>query len=119
LNRPYDEQGPARVRLETEAIELILNGVVLARVNLLWSDAIEIENSQNPFEERRAGIARWKEFASITIENTAAVRMRAKVIATRGVKPLDALHIASAVEGSASHFLTVDDGILKKRDRLR
>jgi hypothetical protein len=44
---------------------------------------------------------------------------RARGLALEGFKPLDALHVASAAAGGASHFLTVDDGILKKRERVK
>jgi len=107
------------VRLEAEAIELILNAVVESRVSLLWSDTHDVENEQNPFEERRTGIARWKSSAVAIIRDAPDLRQRARALAIDGFKPLDALHVASAVAGAASHFLTVDDGILKKRERVR
>ena len=119
LNRPYDDQTAARVRLEAEAVELILNGVVESRVSLLWSDTLDTESEQNPFEERRTGIARWKKSASAIIRDAPSIREQARSLALDGFKPLDALHVASAVAGGASHFLTVDDGILNKRDRVR
>lgn len=119
LNRPYDDQTAPRVRLETEAIELILNSVAKERINLLWSDTLDTENEQNPFDERRTGIGRWKDFASTTVQDTEDIRERARAIVDNGVKPLDALHIASAVAGGAGHFLTVDDGVLKKREHVR
>lgn len=118
LNRPYDDQAVPRVRLEAEAIELILNAVAGARISLLWSDILDIENQQNPFEERRTGIARWKDAAAAIIQDAPDLRERARALALDGFKPLDALHVASAAAGGASHFLTVDDGILKKRERV-
>ena len=119
LNRPYDDQAAPRVRLEAEAIELILSAVAGARISLLWSDILDIENQQNPFEERRTGIARWKNTAAAIIQDARDLRERARALALDGFKPLDALHVASAAAGGASHFLTVDDGILKKRERVR
>jgi predicted nucleic acid-binding protein len=119
LNRPYDDQAAPRVRLEAEAIELVLNAVVEARISLLWSETLDTENEQNPFEERRTGIARWKDSATSIIHDAPALRDRARALAADGFKPLDALHLASAATGGASHFLTVDDGILKKRGRVR
>lgn len=118
LNRPYDDQSAPRVRLEAEAIELILNAVVEGRINLVWSDMLDTENEQNPFEERRTGIARWKNSAAAMIQDAPAIRERARALASDGFKPLDALHLASAAAGKASHFLTVDDRILNKRGRV-
>ena len=53
LNRPYDDQTAPRVRLEAEAIEMILAAVVNLRIKLLWSEVLDTENEQNPFAERR------------------------------------------------------------------
>jgi len=117
LNRPYDDQAAPRVRLEAEAIELILNAVVESRIRLLWSNALDVENEQNPFEERRTGIARWKEAAAALVMDAPELRARAQRLVLDGFKPLDALHLASAAAGRASHFLTVNDGILKKREK--
>jgi predicted nucleic acid-binding protein len=119
LNRPYNDQAAPRVRLEAEAIELILNAVAEGRVKLLWSDTLDTENKQNPFEERRTGIMLWKEIASAVIQDAPSLRERARATAANGIKSLDALHIASAVAGQASHFVTVDDAILNKRQSMR
>ena len=35
---------------------------------------------------------------------------------TVGLKPIDALHVACAIELKCDYFLTVDKGILKKAD---
>jgi hypothetical protein len=118
LNRPYDDQAAPRVRLEAEAIELVLNAVFEARISLLWSETLDTENEQNPFEERRTGIGRWKENAMAVVHDAPALRDRARALVIGGFKPLDSLHLASAVIGGASHFLTVDDGILNKRGRV-
>jgi hypothetical protein len=119
LNRPYNDQAAPRVRLEAEAIELILNAVAGKRISLLWSAIMDAENEQNPFEERRAGIRRWRDAAVAIIQDSPDLRAQARALALGGFKPLDALHVASAAMGKAGHFLTVDDWILKKRDRVR
>ena len=99
-------------------MELILKAVVEARISLLWSDTIDTENEQYPFEERRTGIARWKNSAAAIVQDAPEIRARARALAADGFKPLDALHLASAAAGGASHFLTVDDKILNKGARF-
>ncbi|HET6762330.1 MAG TPA: PIN domain-containing protein, partial [Longimicrobiaceae bacterium] len=42
------------------------------------------------------------------------VQARAQAYGTRGIKPLDALHLASAVEGGADFFCTCDDKLMKR-----
>jgi len=119
LNRPYDDQTAPRVRLEAEAIEMILAAVVNLRIKLLWSEVLDTENEQNPFAERRIGVARWKDCAAGMVLYAAELSARARALTIEGLKSLDALHVASAVTGGASHFLTVDDGILRRRERVR
>jgi len=38
-----------------------------------------------------------------------------RVLEKNGIKPLDALHIACAIEAKCDYFITVDKGILKKK----
>jgi predicted nucleic acid-binding protein len=45
---------------------------------------------------------------------TADIVQRAKNIERKGIKPVDALHIASAEAIQAIYFLTTDDEIIKK-----
>ena len=51
--------------------------------------------------------------------DAADIRQRARALTVDGFMALDALHLASAAAGGASHFLTVDDKILNKRGRMR
>lgn len=119
LNRPYDDQSAPRVRLEAEAIDLILKAVAQRRLDIIWSVILDLENNQNPFEERRAAIEQWKLVALANVPDSAEVRNRARELHAHGFKPLDALHLACAISAQASHFLTVDDRILNKRQHVR
>jgi len=40
--------------------------------------------------------------------------VRARVLEQGGIKPLDALHVASAEAGNAAYFCTCDDRLLKR-----
>jgi predicted nucleic acid-binding protein len=45
---------------------------------------------------------------------TEAVQQRAREYQARGINPLDALHLASAVEVGADYFCTCDDKFLRR-----
>ena len=81
-------------------------------VELIWSYILEIENQQNPHDERRLAIHKWKKLSNIKIVETANILANANRLSTFGIKPKDALHVASAMEGKADCFLTTDDKLL-------
>ena len=62
-NRPYDEQGQLRVRLETEAkmaIQVLMRASVLEYV---WSDMLVSEARRNPSKDKRKKILAWCDLA--------------------------------------------------------
>ncbi|MEQ8171367.1 MAG: PIN domain protein, partial [Candidatus Eremiobacterota bacterium] len=67
FNRPFDNQIPIRIKLETEAKLYIQEEVINGSIELVWSYILEYENSQNPFEYRRNAINLWKKIATIEI----------------------------------------------------
>ena len=58
FNRPFDDQGYIRIRLETESKLFIQERIKQGKVDLVWSYILDIENDQNPFEEKRSAIKR-------------------------------------------------------------
>ena len=114
FNRPFDDQGQVRVRLETEAKLEIQRRVKDKELELAWSYMLDHENRANPFEERREVIAPWKRAATVDVAETSDVLLRAKEIASRGIQPSDSLHIACAIAAGSAFFLTTDDLIVKK-----
>lgn len=70
FNRPFDDQSHIRIRLETEAKLYIQNQIRLQELELVWSYILEFENAQNPHDERRLAIEKWKTLASIKIIET-------------------------------------------------
>ena len=114
LNRPFDDQSHIRIRLESEAKLFIQEKIKNGEIKLIWSYILDIENDQNPFEEKRLAIERWKRLAVVDIEENESLIERASQFAATGVKAKDALHAASAIEGKAEFFVTTDDRLLKK-----
>ena len=114
FNRPFDDQSHIRIRLETEAKLYIQERIKEGKVGLVWSYILDIENDQNPFEEKRSAIERWKKLAVVDIEETDTLKEKADSFVTYGIKAKDALHVAAAIEGHADFFITTDDRLLKK-----
>ena len=117
-NRPFDEQTQLKVRLETItklAVQLLMATRV---VEYVWSKTLDYEISFNPFPKRRATIMWWKEWAAEYVETTEEIIRRGEEIERFGIKPKDALHLASAEKAHCDMFLTTDKGIFEKISTL-
>ena len=113
FNRPFDDQLQTRVRLEAEAKLCIQEQIRKQTIELAWSYILDLENSANPFEERRTTISGWRRFAKIDVEASPALLQRGRALAALGLKAKDALHVACAIAARCEYFVTTDDGILK------
>lgn len=82
--------------------------------SLVWSAILDLENTANPDAERREAIQGWQSLAAIDIEATTEVERLAGELTKQGLKPMDALHVASAIKAEATWFLTTDNGLLRK-----
>ncbi len=109
FNRPFDDQTQIRIRLESEAKLYVQDKIKSKDIELIWSYILEIENCQNPHDERRIAIQKWKNLSTIKIVENPNILSNANQLLGFGIKPKDALHVASAVEGKADYFLTTDD----------
>jgi len=118
-NRPFDDQSQTRVRLEAEAVLSILEMAENRKVELLGSDVIDDELSQNPSTERREKVELLLEISSSHISLSTAIERRAEELQKLRLAPLDALHLASAESAEVECFLTTDDKFLRKAGRHR
>ena len=114
FNRPFDDQSHIRIRLETEAKLYIQDHIKNNKIKLIWSYILDIENDQNPFEEKRMAIEKWKRLAAIDIEESESLIEKANELFKTGIKAKDALHVSAAIEGNADYFITTDDKLLRK-----
>ena len=112
FNRPFDDQGQIRIRLESEAKLYIQDQIIRENLQLVWSYILEFENSKNPHDERRIAIQKWKNITSIHIVENTDIILTAKQLSEYGIKSKDALHVASALEAKADYFLTTDDRLI-------
>lgn len=118
-NRPFDDQGQLRVRLETEA-KLHVQGLMHSgAIEYAWSDVLDYELAQSPYQEQSADILAWKGRATVDVAlDPGLIERGAQIETESGVKPMDALHLACAEAAGCDWFLTTDRGILKKRKNL-
>jgi predicted nucleic acid-binding protein len=100
--------------LETEAKLYVQDQIKSGALFLGWSYILDYENAANPCEERRAEIQRWEKLADCRAVETPEIIALMKKFVQIGLKPLDALHVASAAFLECEVFLTVDKGILRK-----
>ncbi|HPS57936.1 MAG TPA: PIN domain protein [Spirochaetota bacterium] len=116
FNRPFDDQLQQKIYLETEAKLFIQKKVKDGEYDLVWSYMLDYENSVNPDEETRNSIQKWENVAiKIILENHSITSIAAGLIKSGfGIK--DSLHIACAINAQARYFITVDKGILKKKN---
>ena len=118
LNRPFDDQRQMRVQLETEATLCIEDHIRRGLLELVWSYMLDFENAANPFDERRMTINRWRQYATIDVEETTLILRHANKLVGMGLKAKDALHIACAIAGECLYFVTTDDDILKRQQSV-
>jgi hypothetical protein len=117
FNRPFDDQGQKRIRLETEAVFGVLTRIVEGKDTLLWSWVMSFENDKHPNPDRRDEIAVWEARAERSVSLSNKLEERARQISELGISGLDAVHLASAEEGGADVLLTCDDVLVRRSRR--
>jgi len=118
LNRPFDDQSQPRIRMESEAVVLILQAADAGELELVSSDAIDLELLRHPSAEIREGILASVRRMSRRLTGSPAVTERARRLHGLGFGPMDALHLAFAEKAGADVLLTTDDGLLRLAGRL-
>lgn len=114
LQRPLDDQTQPRIRVETEAVLAVLSEMQAGSVALLSSDALEYEVNRIPNEHRRTEVLAVLALASERLEISEPVGVLAKSLESKGIAPMDAIHLSLAATASAVYFSTTDDKLLKK-----
>lgn len=115
FNRPFDDPANLIIQLEAEAKTHIQKEIREGKIELAWSFILDHENAANPYEDRKRAIAPWKDLAIIDIGAEKEVYHRACTIGRSGIRNMDTLHIACAIQARCRYFLTMDKKILKKR----
>jgi hypothetical protein len=118
LSRPFDDQSQERIRAETEAIRLILEGVARGEWELIDSEAVVMEAAMIADPEKRRQVLALATAGTVRSSVRAEHIERTRVLIMLGFTSFDALHVASAEIGGAQVLLTTDDGMVRRARRL-
>lgn len=117
FNRPFDDQTQLLIRLQTEAKLAVQDAIRTGSHQLVWSAVLDLENAANPDLDRREAIDDWKWLAVVDVEANQDIENVAADLDVCGIKPMDALHLASVIQAGAQWFLTTDHALLRKGKR--
>ncbi len=112
FNRPFDDQTQDRIRIESEAVLVIIVRCMEDWI-LVGSEAVDYEILKIPDDERRKKV---EVLASISKEKVIVdddVVKRALEFEKMGLRGIDALHLSCA-EKSSDILLTTDDDFVGK-----
>lgn len=118
LNRPFDDQSQDRIRLESEAVEIIMDLVVKGRHEWYSSEALENEILRHPDTEKRLAILSLLTISQKRLLIDEESVSMAQSFANKGIGAMDALHLALAIKGGCEVLLTTDDTFLERVNRL-
>jgi len=119
LNRSLDDQNQMRIRLEADAVLLILGHARTRTISMVVSPAHFVEVEANPEVTKREHILLvLKELGVESTEDRIQVRRHAEELHRQGIGPADAAHVASAALAGCD-FAKVDDRLLRKLKRIK
>ena len=117
LHRPFDDQTQERIRLEAEAVLLILNRFPQGLGHWVSSNALVYEIQQTPDAERRRRVLSLLRSRHSTVKAERGEVVRAGALQARGFKAVDSLPIACAEKAGCALLLTTEDRLLRAARR--
>lgn len=114
IQRPLDTKTHVRIAVEVEAILGVLALCEAGQAELVTAETHVFEAERNPHPVRKRYAFGVLAKAKVFIHTDSQIEERARGWHARGIKPLDALHLASAVEAGADYSCTCDDRFLKR-----
>ena len=118
IQRPLDSKNQIRILLEADAVLGIIALCDAGQVELVSSDALLYETRRNPNLVRQDHALAILDKANTIIALNDIIEKRARLFVERGIKPLDALHLASAEAAGVDYLCTCDDRFLNKAKQM-
>jgi predicted nucleic acid-binding protein len=119
LCRPFDDQSQIRIRLETEAVQLILSHVRTGNLSLVVSPVHDAEIAPiDDLAERTHLQVMLQQIGQRVSLDLSQTRQRAEALVQQGLGPADAAHLACAEQAGAD-FVTCDDRLIRQCRRVK
>ncbi len=118
LMRPFDDQSFPRVRLETLAISDVMDFVQSGKIQWIAGRALYSEVSACPIYARREEVLSWLRNVSEWQEYTPIVARLAKRFAKYNIGDWDARHLATAEAAQCDWFLSTDQNLVKRAQKV-
>ena len=118
IQRPLDSKNQIRILLEADAVLGIIALCDAGQVELVSSDALLYETRRNPNPVRKDHALAILDKANTIIAINDIIEKRARLFVERGIRPLDALHLASAEAAGVDYLCTCDDRFLNKAKQM-
>lgn len=117
-NRPFDDQRQPRIIIETQIFIILMEMISENRFDLINSFALEYENSKNPNIENMLKISDFLGYSTNYIFYDESILERSLELEKQGLSGMDAIHVACAERANADFFITCDDKLIKKLQRI-
>lgn len=118
FNRPFDDQSQPRIMIETQIFIMLMAMISEGLFDLFNSFALEYENSKNPNVENMMKISDFLEYSTDYIHYSEDILDRSLEFEKLGLPGIDAVHIACAEKANADFFVTCDDRLIRRVQRV-
>jgi len=118
LSRPFDDLSQPRVRLEAIAVTNILDRCRFGQWMLTASEVLDFELSAIQNYEKMMQIRDLYSLAENWLPVTAPIKTRAISLQSQGLSFFDSLHLALAEAFHQDIFLTTDDKLFKRANKI-
>jgi predicted nucleic acid-binding protein len=118
LSRPFDNLSQPRIRLEAIAVTDILDRCRSDQWALAASEVLDFELSAIQDSEKMMRVREMYSLAKNWLPVTAPIKARAISLQSQGLSFFDSLHMALAEASSQDIFLTTDDKLLKRANKI-
>jgi predicted nucleic acid-binding protein len=119
IQRPLDVFTVLRNKLEAEAVLGIISACDAGTLTLVSSDALRYEMEQNVQAARKEHAQTILNKAGIFVRIDPSIEQRTATFMERGVKAMDAVHVALAESAAVDYFCSCDDRLLRKLYRMK